>query len=150
MVTSGLRNSAAQWKASARREFLELNQGARQIPHSRTWKPELTELTNDSNGRSGRIRTCDPLLRRQMLYPTELRSPNQQATREFSGELLVPGHDIVCWLVCHFTTFRCKWGPRSPGLWADWGCPRYELACFQAPGRVAQRTYPRAASYCPW
>src|SRR6266542_6976151 len=26
----------------------------------------------------------------------------------------------------------------------------HELACFQAPGRVAQRTYPRAASYCPW
>jgi hypothetical protein len=26
------------------------------------------------NGRSGRTRTCDPLLRRQMLYPAELRS----------------------------------------------------------------------------
>jgi hypothetical protein len=26
------------------------------------------------NGRRGRTRTCDPLLRRQMLYPPELRA----------------------------------------------------------------------------
>ena len=30
----------------------------------------------ERNGRSGRTRTCDPLLRRQMLYPPELRSRN--------------------------------------------------------------------------
>jgi hypothetical protein len=27
-----------------------------------------------SSGRRGRTRTCDPLLRRQVLYPTELRA----------------------------------------------------------------------------
>src|SRR5689334_18040817 len=32
-------------------------------------QPELLK-----NGRRGRTRTCDPLLRRQMLYPTELRA----------------------------------------------------------------------------
>src|SRR3954447_14777149 len=36
-------------------------------------------------GRSGRTRTCDPLLRRQMLYPAELRSHK----RRCSGRLIV-------------------------------------------------------------
>ncbi len=33
----------------------------------------LRSELNDLNGDPGKTRTCDPLLRRQMLYPTELR-----------------------------------------------------------------------------
>ena len=40
-------------------------------------RPDLYLVTNI--GRTGRTRTCDPLLRRQMLYPTELRSPSRRA-----------------------------------------------------------------------
>src|SRR5690348_10746702 len=54
----------------------------------------------NANGRRGRTRTCDPLLRRQMLYPPELRAPttaslilnhrpNQPASALFADD----GHD---------------------------------------------------------
>jgi len=45
---------------------------------SRKTHSELKDVDENEvlivNGRSGRTRTCDPLLRRQMLYPAELRS----------------------------------------------------------------------------
>lgn len=48
-------------------------------------------------GRTGRTRTCDPLLRRQMLYPAELRS--QTAVTGGSSAL-----DEVRSACCNFTT----------------------------------------------
>src|SRR6266849_10829973 len=42
---------------------------------SRKWALELKALF--LFGRRGRTRTCDPLLRRQMLYPPELRAREQ-------------------------------------------------------------------------
>ena len=38
-------------------------------------------------GDPDRIRTCDPLLRRQMLYPTELRDRSGQSIRETGANL---------------------------------------------------------------
>ena len=36
------------------------------------------DATDACAGDPGRIRTCDPLLRRQVLYPAELPGPNEQ------------------------------------------------------------------------
>tara|TARA_B100000214_G_scaffold275331_1_gene205374 strand:- start:383 stop:583 length:201 start_codon:yes stop_codon:yes gene_type:complete len=37
-------------------------------------------------GDSGRTRTCNPLLRRQMLYPVELRSRRMENNRKTRGK----------------------------------------------------------------
>ena len=45
-----------------------------QIADARPKRGVARNLTTTAvNGRGGRTRTCDPLLRRQMLYPPELR-----------------------------------------------------------------------------
>jgi hypothetical protein len=53
---------------------------ARLLPQSRNAlkdgnrKAGLVAENTEDNGEPGRTRTCDPLLRRQMLYPPELRA----------------------------------------------------------------------------
>ncbi len=47
----------------------------------------MDALTVDLNGAPGMIRTCDPLIRSQVLYPTELRVP-LKANFEYKGGVL--------------------------------------------------------------
>jgi hypothetical protein len=51
------------------------------------WDPEAQPPSaSPEDGRPSRIRTCDPLLRRQVLYPTELSARNgEEASRPRSG-----------------------------------------------------------------
>ena len=46
----------------------------------RRGQPDLTAALADLSGAPGRTRTCDPLLRRQLLYPTELPERGAEST----------------------------------------------------------------------
>ena len=42
------------------------------------WRPTESLQVTENSGTPGRIRTCDLLLRRQALYPAELRARNSR------------------------------------------------------------------------
>ena len=44
------------------------------------------QVLPDSHGASGRIRTCDPRLRRPLLYPAELRALGESSLQKVVGE----------------------------------------------------------------
>ena len=60
----------------------ELIRGVRQFERGHPWRRTEVETSKGVGGDPGRARTCDLLLRRQLLYPAELRGRGAAEPRE--------------------------------------------------------------------
>ena len=81
----------------------------------------------DSHGAPGRIRTCDPRLRRPLLYPAELRALGESSLQKWSVRQdlnlrpLVPKTSALPSCATHRLMYR----PKSVSLCAVTGCEYY-------------------------
>ncbi len=78
--------------------------GETRTPDTRFWRPVLYQLSYTYIlGGPCRTRTCNLLLRRQLLYPVELRNHNALSAREFYRKLnyIVLYLVILKWTFCY-------------------------------------------------
>ncbi len=117
--------------------------------------PGTWPLTWDSLSAPGRTRTCDLLLRRQLLYPTELRAPGttlcmpKVTCRPQAGSLFIATADPIDEALTLAEQSReiCSPHPRQPASSMPWPCVRPKsgrrtIRRSRLPGAAAMPAWP--------